>query len=119
MSAIVVPANNFTSAFPRMGYLGIKKILDDNRINYMKKTIIQASDLKEKIETMNITNHNSTILSIDAEAYYPSVQLKLVRKAVHYFTSELPEEDQLKIDDCLEMIKFGMNSTLLTFIDKY
>ena len=66
---LVVPANNFTSAFPRMGYLGIKKILDDNRINYMKKTIIQASDLKEKIETMNITNHNSTILSIDAEAY--------------------------------------------------
>ena len=56
-----------------MGYLGIEKILDDNRINYMKKTIIQASDLKEKIETMNITNNNSTILSIDAEAYYPSV----------------------------------------------
>ena len=116
---LVVPANNFTSGFPRMGYLGIKKILDDNRINYMRKTIIQASDLKEKIETMDITNSNSTIISIDAEAFYPSVKLKLVRKAVHYFTTELPEEDQIKIDDCLEMVKFGMNSTLLTFIDKY
>ena len=116
---LVVPANNFTSGFPRMGYLGIKKILDDNGINYMRKTIIQASDLKEKIETMDITNSNSTIISIDAEAFYPSVKLKLVRKAVHYFTTELPEEDQIKIDDCLEMVKFGMNSTLLTFIDKY
>ena len=27
---LVVPANNFTSAFPKLGYMGIKKIFDDN-----------------------------------------------------------------------------------------
>ncbi len=116
---LVVPANNFTSAFPRMGYLGIKKILDDNKVNYTSRTIIQASDLKEKIETMGITNNNSTIVSIDAEAYYPSIKFKLVRKAVRYFSRHLTDDNKEIIEDCLEMIKFGMSSTLLTFIDKY
>jgi hypothetical protein len=32
---------------------------------------------------------------------------------------DLPEEDQAKIKQCLEMVKFGMASTLLTFVDKY
>ena len=30
---LVVPATNFTAAFPKVGYLGIKKILDDNGSN--------------------------------------------------------------------------------------
>jgi hypothetical protein len=33
---LIVPANNFTSAFPKVGYMGIKKIFDDNVVNYMK-----------------------------------------------------------------------------------
>ena len=33
-SRLIVPANNFTSAFPRLGYLGIKRILDLHKINY-------------------------------------------------------------------------------------
>jgi hypothetical protein len=37
---LVVPANNFTSAFPKLGYMGIKKISDDNKINYKKRTIV-------------------------------------------------------------------------------
>jgi hypothetical protein len=37
---LVVPANNFTSTFPKLGYLGIKKIFDTNNVEYMKHTII-------------------------------------------------------------------------------
>ena len=51
---LVVPASNFTSSFPKAGYLGIKKIFDKNEINYMDKTIIQASDLKDELEKMGI-----------------------------------------------------------------
>jgi hypothetical protein len=101
---LVVPANNFTSAFPKVGYMGIKKIFDDNRVNYMKKTIIQAVDLKEKIETIGITNENSTIISIDAQDFYPSVKFKLVKKSVKYFAKNLSTDDQNKIETCLEMI---------------
>jgi GIY-YIG catalytic domain len=116
---LVVPANNFTSAFPKLGYLGIKKILDANNVNYMKRTIIQASDLKSKLENLGITCNNSTIVSIDAVDYYPSIKFKLVKKAVHFFSENLQEDDQIKIEECLDMIKFGMSSTLLTFVDKY
>jgi hypothetical protein len=41
---LVIPATNFTSAFPKLGsYMGIKKIFDDEKVNYMKKMIVQAS----------------------------------------------------------------------------
>jgi hypothetical protein len=116
---LVVPANNFTSGFPKLGYGGIKKIFDDNKINYNERTIVQASDLKEKTEKMGITSDNSTIVSIDAEDFYPSIKFKLVKKAVKYFAKNLPKDDQDKIEQYLEMVKFGMSSTLLTFVDQY
>jgi len=34
------------------------------------------------------------------------------------FSKGLPEEDQITIEHCLDLIKFGMQSTLLTFVDK-
>jgi hypothetical protein len=43
---LVVPAKNFTAGFPHVGQHGIRHILDRNEIDYSKKTIIQASDLK-------------------------------------------------------------------------
>jgi len=85
----------------------------------MSKTIIQASDLKENLENQGITCNNSTIVSIDAEDFYPSVRLKLVRKAVYHFSKDLSEEDQITIEHCLDLIKFGIQSTLLTFVDKH
>ena len=116
---LVVPATNFTSSFPKAGYLGIKKIFDDNKVNYMERTIIQASDLKEEIEKLGITSNNTTIVSIDAEAYYPSIKLKLVRKAIQHFSKGLKRKDRTTIEHCIDMIKFGMCNTLITFEDQY
>jgi hypothetical protein len=49
---LIVHAQNFTSAFPKLGYLAIHKILDTkNKFDYLKRTIIQASDLKTKLES--------------------------------------------------------------------
>jgi len=114
----VVPATNFTSAFPKTGYLGIKRILDDNKADHMSKTTIQASDLKENLENQGKTCNNSTTVSTDAEDFYTSARLKLVRKAVCHFSKDLPEEDQITIEHCLDLIKSGMQSTLLAFVDK-
>jgi hypothetical protein len=116
---LVVPASNFTSSFPKAGYLGIKKIFDENEINYMDKTIIQASDLKEELEKLGIKSNNTTIVSIDAEAYYPSIKLKLVRKAVKFYSEGLNTKEKDTINHCLDMIKFGMCNTLITFEDQY
>ena len=53
-SRLIVPANNFTSAFPRLGYLGIKRIFDSKEIKYEEKTITQASELKTELKTLNL-----------------------------------------------------------------
>ena len=37
---LIVPATNFTAAFPKLGYLGIKNIFDTAGINYTRKTIV-------------------------------------------------------------------------------
>jgi hypothetical protein len=46
----IVPAQIFTSAFPKIGYLAIRRIIVSNKVNYSKRTIIQASDLKAKLD---------------------------------------------------------------------
>jgi hypothetical protein len=50
---------------------------------------------------------------------YPSIKCKFVRRAIKNFAGDLNAETQGRIETCLEMIKFGMGNTLLTFVDKY
>jgi hypothetical protein len=50
---------------------------------------------------------------------YPSIKYKFVKKAITYFAKNLSAETQGRIETCLEMIKFGMGNTLLTFVNKY
>ena len=120
---LVVPANNFAAGFANVGYRGIKKCFEKYNINYTKTTIIQASDVKQKLEKLNIKKDDVTITSIDAVAMYPSIQCHMVKKAILYFLStskkEVTEEDKSAINQCLKMIEFSMSSTFLTFIDKY
>jgi len=77
---LIVPANNFTSAFPRLGYLGIKRIFDANNIEYEKRTISQASNLKEEIEKLDIKRKEVTVCKLDIVNMYPSIQFKIVKK---------------------------------------
>jgi hypothetical protein len=116
---LVIPASNFTSAFPKMGYLAIKRIFDENKVDYAKQTIIQVSDLKEQLELFCLTSKNCTIGSIDAQDYYPSVHFRLVQKAVQYYCQGLSLDLQDTVEECLEMIQFGMKLTLFTFQDRF
>jgi hypothetical protein len=115
---LVVPATNFTSAFSKLEYIGIKKIINAAGINYSKKTIVQASHLKTQIESLGIKKEKHTIFSLDIEAFYPSVTYGLAKQVIEYFSKPLEEKEKRKIKDCLKMIAFGMGNTLLTFIDK-
>ena len=60
----MVPINNFTATFSKLGYIALKTFLDNNNIIYNKYTIIQASDIKSKIKNLKIKNQNM-IVSID------------------------------------------------------
>jgi hypothetical protein len=116
---LIVPASNFTAAFPKAGYLGIRTIFDKNRIEYQKSTIIHASQLKSKLERMQLQKGEVTIASFDAVEMYPSIKFRLVEKAVEFFARDLDSDQKERIEACLEMVRFGMGNTLITFVDKY
>jgi hypothetical protein len=116
---LIVLATNFTSAFSKLGYIGIKRMMDEGEVNYSRKTIIQASDLKCQIESLGIRKDRHTIFSLDIEAIYPLVTYGLVERAIKFFSHLLGEKQKAKIKVCLKIIVFGMGNTLLMFVDKY
>jgi hypothetical protein len=71
------------------------------------------------LELLGLTSTNCTIVSMDAQDYCPSVHFRLVWKAVQYYSQTLSLDLQDTIDECLEMIRFGMKSTLITFQDRF
>ena len=85
----------------------------------MRKTIIQASDLKEDLEKRRVNKLLHTLASLDAIDMYPSINFDMVKKAADHFSKTLPAKDKETIVKCLEMIEFGMSNTLITFLDKY
>ena len=62
----VVPATNFTATFSKIGYLGINICLDKGKVNYSRNSIVQASDLKETLEEIELKKNEVTIPSVDA-----------------------------------------------------
>jgi hypothetical protein len=68
---LVIPATNFTSAFPKLGY--VEMIFDDEKVNYVKKTIVQASHAKGILENLFINKSAHAVFSLDIESFYPSM----------------------------------------------
>jgi hypothetical protein len=50
---------------------------------------------------------------------YPSIKYNLIEKAVRFYAEGVSEHDATLIEGCLEMIRFGMSTTLLTFGNRY
>ena len=114
---LVVPATNFTSAFSaKLGYIGIKTIIDDAVINYSKKIIVQALHLKLQIESLGIKKDKHIISSLHIKAFYPLVTYGLVERAIELFSRSLEKKEKAQIKGCLKMIAFGMGNTLF-FVD--
>ena len=75
---LVIPATNFTTTFYKIGYLGIKRRLDKGKVNYSRKSIAQASDMKETLEEIGLKKEEVTIASVDAINMYPSIKLTMI-----------------------------------------
>ena len=116
---LVIPATNFTATFSKIGYLGIKRCLDKGKVNYSRNSIVQASCLKETLEEIGLKREEVKITSLDAINMYPSIKLTTIRKAVRYFTRTLTRETKKTIDLCLDLIHFGVSSTLISFDGEY
>ena len=86
---MVIPATNFTATFSKIGYLGIKRCLEKGKSNYSRYSIVQASDLKERLEELGVKIEEVTIVSVNVINMYPSIKLATIRKAVRYFARKL------------------------------
>ena len=91
---LVIPATNFSATFVKVGYLGLKKMLEKNKINCTKFTVVQASQVKEEWQILNWKGNEVTIASIDAVAIYSSIKFPLVKNKITYFTRNLPKSQQ-------------------------
>ena len=118
-SRLVVPAKNYTAAYPHVGQRGIFEILRKNEVNFTERNIQQASELKEKLEQLPIRKSDNTIITLDIEAMYPSVKFIQIERAVKFFLRNAPQEDKETARRCLELVRFGMANTLITFHGKY
>eukprot|EP00957_Ditylum_brightwellii_P076582 5820730-Ditylum_brightwellii.AAC.1 len=72
---LVIPATKFMAMFSKIGYLGIKKALDKNNVNYDKYMIVQYLDLDSKLEQLGLKHNNM----------YPYARGKLIKKALRNF----------------------------------
>ena len=60
-----------------------------------------------------------TIASVDAINMYPSIDLSTIKKSVIFFARNLTSATKKTINLCLELIHFGMSSTLISFDGEY
>eukprot|EP00957_Ditylum_brightwellii_P183494 13977360-Ditylum_brightwellii.AAC.1 len=116
---LVIPATNFTATFSKLGYLGIKRVLDNNKVNYSRFPIIQALDLKEMLEELKVQRSDVTMMLLDIENMYPLVRLALIQNALTYYSQGLSKEDKTTINNYLDLIKFGVRNTLVQYHGKY
>ena len=59
------------------------------------------------------------IVLVDAINMYPSIKLSTIKKAVIFFTIKLTTATKKTTNICLELIRFGMSSTLISFNGEY
>ena len=60
-----------------------------------------------------------TIVSLDIKDMYPQCHFKAVQDAIQYYMRQLLDLSQSKIQQCLDILKFSMGNTIITFRDKY
>ena len=96
-------------------YLGINSLLYKGEVNYSRIFIVQASNLKERLEELKIKRDKVKIASFDAINMYLSIPLSTIRKAVIFFARKVTPETKKTIKLCLELIRFRMSLTLISF----
>ena len=60
-----------------------------------------------------------TIASVDAINMYPSIKISKIRKSVRLFARKLTAETKKTTKPFLEIIRFGMSSTLISIDREY
>ena len=68
---------------------------------------------------MKINRDKVTIASVDAITMYPSIKLATIKYTVRFFARKLTAATKKTINLCLELIRFAMISTRISFDNEY
>ena len=60
-------------------------LLDKVKEDYSRVSVVQASDLKEKLEELKIKRDLVTIASVNAINMYLYIKISTIRKAIRFF----------------------------------
>lgn len=115
----VLPCRNFTADFAKLGLTAIKKVFQDTGVDFTKFTLENSFDFLRKIKGFDLRKDQQMILSVDAVQMYPSISLKMIKKAVFYYSKNL---DRSKVDRIiwgLKLVEIAMNSSVCTFAGEY
>ena len=88
-------------------------------MKYSRVSIVQASCIKERHEELEVNRDEFTIASVDAINMYPSMKLSTIKKSLRFFAIKHTTATKKTINLCLELIRFGMSSTLTSFDGDY
>ena len=75
--------------------------------------------MKETLKELGLKIEEVMIASVHAINMYPSINLATIRKTVRYFARKLTRETKKIINLCLDIIHFGISSTLISFNGEY
>ena len=75
--------------------------------------------MKEKLEKCGLKQNEVTLMSLDIVNMYPLVRVKLIRKVLSHYARNLPDAAKETINMCMDIVQFGMKSTLIQFKGKY
>jgi len=88
-------------------------------VNFERHTLKNSLALKRIFEAKDFRKDEVTIVSLDIKDMYPQCRFKAVQTAVKYYARHLRPLDKEQVKRCLEILKFSMGNTIVSFRDKY
>ena len=107
------------TGFPHGGQGRITALLKKEKVDYKRMTVKQVYNMKGDFEKLQVKRSGNSIKALDIEAMYPSVLFIQVKRAVDFFLLDGSQEEKDTARSCLEMIRFSMANTMITFNGKY
>ena len=104
---LVITSTNVSATFAKVGYLGLKTHIGKEWDKLYNIHNFQASQVEEEWEILNWKINEVTIASIDAVSMYPSIKFPLVKKAILYFTINLPKSQQSNVNCAWNPLRLG------------
>ena len=112
---LIITANELYRDFLQDWLSWDKDNARQRKVNYSHVSTVKSSNLKEIPGEIELKRDEVTIVSVDVINMYPSIKLSTIKKAVIFFSRKVTVLTKKTINICLELIRVGIRSTLISF----